>query len=359
MKLVLIDGFYLGQGRGIGNYIENLVVRFSQLQSSEILIVVACTYDAPDLMPEGGRVKLLRLPRLPFPIWENFLLPIVSAWIRPDVIHFPANSSPFFPVSGRRIVTIHDTIFLHSDDVVPQSWVLRQRIGRLYLSINARMLAKRYHRILTVSECSKRDIQNALGVIPERVAVIYEGPGITFKRGNVPFNSRRIILHFASRDPRKNTLRVIDAFHMSQASRSGFTLHLVGSGFTLNRIPSEIQRSVQIHEFLPVNQLQTLVDNTYLLLYPSLYEGFGMPIVEFQRLGIPVVTSNTSACLEVGATGSILVNPENVVDITRGIDALCSNYALAAVIAEAAVSNSHRFQWNDCARRILREYVTS
>jgi glycosyltransferase involved in cell wall biosynthesis len=358
LKLVLIDGFYLGRGRGVGNYIENLIRKFAEFSNSDIRIVVACTREAPNLVSKGGGVQLLRLPSLPFPLWENLLIPLVSAWIRPDVIHFPANSSSFLPVSGRRMVTIHDTIFLHPNDVVPQSLVLRQRIGRIYLGMNTRLLSKFYKRILTVSECSKRDIQSALGVIPESVAVIYEGPGLTFKPCNIQLKSRRIILHFASRDPRKNTERCIEAFRMSQASRLGFTLHLVGSGFSLDRIPSEIQGSVQVHEFLPVSQLQNLVDNTYLLLYPSLYEGFGMPIVEFQRLGIPVVTSSTSACSEVGATGSILINPENVVEIARGIDALCSNYALAADISEAALTNSLRFQWYDCARAVLKEYAT-
>jgi glycosyltransferase involved in cell wall biosynthesis len=358
MKLILIDGFYLGKGRGVGNYIKNLVSRISEVESTEINIVIACTDDALNMISEEGVVKLWRFPRLPFPIWENLLIPMLSAWLRPDVIHFPANTSPFLPISGRRMVTIHDTIFLHSHDVVPQSNVLRQRIGRLYLALNTRLLARYYKRILTVSECSKRDIQSALGVSSDRVKVIYEGPGITFTVGNVPLKSRKILLHFASRDPRKNTQRVIEAFQMSQASRSGFTLHLVGSGFSLSRIPSEIQSSVHIHEFLPVSKLQKLVDNTFLLLYPSLYEGFGMPIVEFQRLGIPVVTSNSSACAEVGANGSILVNPKNIADITRGIDALCNNDALAGVIAEAAFANSHNFQWDECAKAVLKEYVT-
>lgn len=355
MRLVLIDGFYFGKGRGVGNYIENLLSRFSDLQSSEVSIVVVCTKDALGLIPEREHVKLLCLPRLPFPLWENILIPAISAWLRPDVIHFPANTSPLIPVWGRRMVTIHDTIFLHSHEVVPHSRVLRQRIGRIYLGINTRLLANRYQRILTVSECSKRDIQTALEVINERVTVIYEGPGILFKNVEVPLKSRKIILHFASRDPRKNTQRAIEAFQMSKASRSGFTLHLVGGAF--NKIPIELQSSVKVHEFLPVSELQSLVDNTFMLLYPSLYEGFGMPIVEFQRLGIPVVTSNTSACFEVGAKGSILVDPENVADITRGIDALCNDEVLASVTGEAALENSLNFQWDECAKAVLKEYV--
>ena len=358
MKLILIDGFYMGRGRGVGNYIENLVLSLSKLPSSDVDIVVVCAGGVPDIAGQESPVRFLRMPRLPFPLWENLLIPLISAWLRPDIIHFPANSSSFLPVSGRRLVTIHDTIFLHSKDVVPHSRVLRQRIGRIYLALNARLLAARYERILTVSHYSKMDIQRVLGVIPERIAVLHEGPGLTFSSCDIPLKSRKIILHFASRDPRKNTQRVIDAFCLSKASRSGYTLHLIGSSFPLDEMPSEIQGEVRVHKFLPVDQLQALVDRTYLLLYPSLYEGFGMPIVEFQRLGIPVVTSNTSACAEVGASGSVLVDPENVNDIARGIDAVCNDYVFGDLLGKAALENALRFQWDNCAKGVLKEYAS-
>lgn len=358
MKTVLIDGFYLGRGRGVGNYVENLIRNFAERPLVDLRIVVASTVDCPDVMQEDSSVTILRLPRVPFPFWENIVMPLISLRIRPDLIHFPANSSPLLPVYGRRMVTLHDTIFLHPQSVVPQAQVFYQRLGRLYLSFNARMLAHRYTRILTVSECSKNDIISTLDVPSESIAVVYEGPGLSFAACNTSISTRKGILLFGSTDPRKNTKRAIAAFLASKASANGYFLNVVGSGYSVEDHSNDHLSAIRLHGFLSVERLQSLVDETCLLLYPSLYEGFGMPIVEFQRLGIPVLTSSTSACGEIGAQGCIMVDPKNLQAIADGIDSVCFDDNFAAVLSFASIKNSRRFLWKNCAEMVLREYAT-
>lgn len=356
MKVILIDGFYLGKGRGIANYIENVLSAINDMEIPDIRIVVACTRDASDKFYSDGAVHLLRLPKVPFPLWENLVLPLVSVLVRPDIFHFPANSSSFLPVVGRRVVTVHDTIFMQKNDVVPTSQVLRQRLGRWYLSWNARLLAKKYTSILTVSNFSKSDIIKHMKVSSDIVTVSSEGPGLVFNKSKIPLLHRRNIIHFASKDPRKNTERVIHAFCESRALNLGFTLHLVGFEGNEYFIPHDVRHAVKLHSFLSFDELQRLVDNTFLLLYPSLYEGFGMPIVEFQKVGIPVITSNSSACAEVGSAGCVLVDPLDISMMARNIDLLCTDNKFTAELSVLAEENASKYQWVSCANEVLATY---
>jgi glycosyltransferase involved in cell wall biosynthesis len=357
MKTILIDGFYLGRGRGVGNYIENLLNELRYLISSELRVVVVCRRDAVSNRESVPNLTLFYVPAFPFPVWENFLIPALSWFFKADKVHSPSNSSPLPPVHGRRLVTVHDTIFCHPESLVPRSRVLRQRVGRWYLRFNAYFNSGRYSKVMTVSNASKRDIASLLCVPIEKISVVYEGPGIIFNESPKLLANRRVVIHFASNDPRKNTGRCIDAFQRSGIWRYGYMLHLIGGVKLGLRIPDAIRGSVVCHQFLPLAELQRIVDEASVLLYPSLYEGFGMPIVEFQRVGVPVITSVTSACGEIAGDGAVLVDPASIEDISDGLTRLCGDSIFAESVSRRAKINAARFSWERCARAVIEEYL--
>lgn len=357
MKTVLIDGFYLGRGRGVGNYIENLLNELGQLTPPDLRIVVVCRRGAAINREGFPNLKLLHAAALPFPFWENLTIPVFSWFLKADVVHSPSNSSPLLPVHGRRLVTVHDTIFCHPESMVPRSRVFRQRVGRWYLRFNSYFNARRYSKVLTVSNASKRDIASILCVPTESISVVYEAPGVVFNEGPQSLPNRRAVVHFASNDPRKNTARCIEAFYLSGIWRDGYVLHLVGGAKLGLRIPEAIRGSVVCHQFLPVAELQRIVDEAFVLLYPSLYEGFGMPIVEFQRVGVPVITSLTSACGEIAGQGAVLVDPESVEDICGGLTRLYLDGVFAESVSRQGKINAARFSWERCALAVIREYL--
>jgi len=357
MKTVLIDGFYLGRGRGVGNYIENLLNELHHLMPMDLRIVVVCRRGAAINRENFLNLKLLHAAPLPFPFWENLIIPFLSWRLGADVVHSPSNSSPLLPVHGRRLVTVHDTIFCHPQSLVPRSRILRQRVGRWYLRFNLYFNSRRYSKVLTVSNASKRDIASILRVPMGSISVVYEAPGLVFNEGPQLLINRRAVVHFASNDPRKNTARCIDAFQLSGIWRDGYVLHLVGGAKLELRIPDAIRDSVVCHQFLPLADLQSVVGEAFVLLYPSLYEGFGMPIVEFQRIGVPVITSSTSACGEIAGEGAVLVDPESIEDICDGLTRLCNDGEFAESVSRRGKSNAARFSWERCARAVIREYL--
>lgn len=356
MKLVMIDAFYLGKGRGIANYIENLLDQFNTIENLNTKILVVSTHRATNFKYSNPMIDVITLPNMPFPIWENLIIPSITMLFRPDVVHFPANSSPLIPICGKRIVTVHDTIFMHGTDIVPRSEIFRQKFGRMYLSANLRILANRYSHILTVSNCSKNDILSFLKIDRKKITVSYEGPGLLFSGGPTRIESRKNILHFASKDPRKNTKRVIEAFLKSKAIELGFKLHLVGYEETIHLKHISTHPSIYKHSFLNFNELQKIVDETFLLLYPSLYEGFGLPIVEFQRIGIPVITSKTSACAEIGSSGCFLVDPYSEFEITDSLNIFCQNPLHINELSYLSKINAQKFDWEKCAKDVLFIY---
>lgn len=357
MARIIIDGFYLNSGRGIGNYIQNLLNQISGFlpPNTQIHVIYKSGSIAQDY--DSANINYVKIPYVPFPIWEFFVIPIISFLLRANIVHFPANSSSPLPIHGKRIVTIHDTIFMHSPKLVPQSPVFRQRIGRLYLAWNLRFNARRYDEILTVSQCSKNDIINLTNVDPQKICVTSEGPGQHFTSSQKPIAMRRSILHFASEDPRKNTKRAIDAFLKSSAPSKGYTLELIGGQGLSKILNTGYSPFIRSHPPLSSNNLQSILDETALLLYPSLYEGFGMPIIEFQAVGIPVITSNKSSCAEIGAQGSILITPEDTMQISNSIDLVISNIDVALRMQKDGILNSQKFSWEKTAKLTLEAYL--
>lgn len=232
-------------------------------------------------------------------------------------------------------------------------------------------LRRRTRDYLTISEFSKSEITAIFHVPPERIRVVPCACSERFhpvteeetlralrEKYDLP---ERFLLFVGNTNPRKNLRRLLTAFDM--VKDKGYPHELViagGQGWKFDR-ESELsalrnKESVRFIGFVPDEDMPTLYSAAEAFLFPTLYEGFGIPVLESQRCGTPVVTSNCTSLPEVGGEGAIYVDPLDVEDMAKGIETLLSDKKLAAALAEKGYRNAERFSW-DRSAALLNEII--
>ncbi len=357
--MILIDGFHAGTGRGVGNYVDNIIYRMEDSIKISKKITIIVRKNQFKQSQNFHKIRIIMLPSFPFPVWENIVIPLFCWFLRPTILHSPCNSSPLVPIFSRRFLTLHDVIFLHGKDKVKPSKSIYQRVGRLYLKINLKILFRFYSKIFTVSDFSRNEIINKLPIMPDRVIRIYEGAGSELKEQRRTFKKEKIVIHFGSDDPRKNTLNTIKAFQRSEMAKNDFKLIVIGScdqNFILSKVDDFCKEKIHFKGFVSTSELVGYANSSFCLCYCSLYEGFGMPIIEFQEIGVPVITSNSTSCSEICGNGGILVDPMNIASITFALDSLWTDRDLYQKTVTAGYKNIHRFSWQKCTSELVRFY---
>jgi glycosyltransferase involved in cell wall biosynthesis len=234
-------------------------------------------------------------------------------------------------------------------------------------------------RILAVSQFTKKDIQRLFKIPDERIEVVYNAIDERFRQGHATHADREFIAEryqtnypfilYAGRiSPHKNIIRIIEAFSALKTElekEDKFPdLKLIIIGDEVSRHPdlrrtvikSGVQNDVRFLGFVPIEVLRTFYDVAKVFVFPSLYEGFGLPPLEAMAHGTPVVTSNTSSLPEVVGNGAVLVNPENVFEIMRAIHRVLVDQSLREKLKLRGYEQVQRFSWEDSVQRILRVY---
>jgi glycosyltransferase involved in cell wall biosynthesis len=268
----------------------------------------------------------------------------------------------------RAVVTIHDIIHL----LYPQ--FLPSRAAHLYARVMIRRALARADRILTVSWNSKRDLVDYFGVAGSRIEVVYNGVAEAFRSETSAQERRRVaeryglpdnyLLFLGGAKPHKNVQNVVRAF--AEARRAGdlpHTLVLAGpmpdNPARLEALLSalELRDAVRRPGIVPEDDLPGLYAGASVFLYPTLYEGFGLPVVEAMASGVPVLTSATSALQEIAGGYAYVVDPMDVDAIAKGIRALALDEALRANFAELGRKRALDFSWDKAAERTLEVYA--
>lgn len=246
-----------------------------------------------------------------------------------DVLHVPHYNIPLF-YRGKMIVTIHDLTHLILPEFLPNKFAL------FYAKFMLRMAVKRASTLITVSENTKNDILNFFKVDPNKIEVVYNGVGDEFiikppekieylyKKYNIPKN-KKILMYVGNMKPHKNLLRLLEAFSKLK-NIDKYRLVLVGKSF-INQINLQNEEGkLNITDYVihtGIVSQEELVDFynlSDLFVFPSLYEGFGLPIIEALSCGTNVVCSNTSSMPEVGGKFVNYFDPNNTEDITKSIE---------------------------------------
>lgn len=297
-------------------------------------------------------------------IWTIFPLPyhlFFSA--KADVSFFFNYFVPPF-VSGKKVVVIHDMSF----KVYPETSRLRTRS---MMKINLTRSCKRADHIVTVSEFSKQEILKYMNIAPEKVSVIYPAcdpkifntalePSIDIiqKKYNIP---KRYLLYLGTLEPRKNIRRLIQAY--SQAKKNHLDLPplvVAGKkGWLYQDIFNEVIAQEMINNiiftgYLPDKEIIGLLKGATAFLFPSLYEGFGMPVLEAMACGTPVLTSDCSSLPEVVDTAAILVDPLSVDSIREGIEDIAFNETLRQKLSKEGLQQAKKFTWAAAVTKLTK-----
>jgi glycosyltransferase involved in cell wall biosynthesis len=351
---------------GIGTYIRNLLRHLARQQTGTeyVLLCRRADLDVAERLGPNFRAVLETSPA--YSIREQLHVPWVLRRERPDVFHSPHYVLPP-AVPCRAVVTIHDTIHLTFPQYLPN------RAAHAYARAAMWAAVRRSDRILTVSEASKRDILTFFNVPEEKVVVVYNAIDERFwHQPNAEQVARvrerfqldgRYVLYVGNIKPHKNVVRLIEAFH---ALRRGVLedLKLVIIGDEISKYPG-LRRAVHVHKlhkhvrflgYLPDDTLAVLYRLASVFVFPSMYEGFGLPPLEAMASGTPVVTSNVSSLPEIAGDAALLVDPYDTEAIVDGMRRVLTEPSLAAELRRRGFVRARDFSWDRSVARTSSVY---
>ncbi|MFP4439699.1 MAG: glycosyltransferase family 4 protein [Chloroflexaceae bacterium] len=352
---------------GVSHYIEQLLQHLARVdQTNQYTIFTTRGLDAAALgLPPHFTVQPSRFPtinpRVRIP-WEQFLAPLILRRQRADLFHGTLNVVPLAcPVPS--VVTIHDLAFIR----FPYTF---RSYNRTYLDLATRVSVRRATRILAVSEHTKREVVGLLGVPAERVVVTPNAARAHFRppaaEALAAFRTRhrlpeQFVLYVGTLEPRKNLTTLLDAY--AQVARRSTVPLLVGGGkgWMYDAVFARLEAlglRDQVHfvGYLDEEELPLWYAAARLFVFPSLYEGFGMPPLEAMACGTPVVTSNSSSLPEVVGDAGLMVAPTDVDALAAAIMRLLNDDFLHADLRERGLRRAQQFAWRTTAERTRDAY---
>lgn len=313
--------------------------------------------DAPpeDLFPRAAHV---RRHIIPWPRAWTHLRFAAALWrLRPDVTFVPAHTLPFaFP--GRAVVTAHDLGFRH----FPQAHPTRQR---RYLDLTTRYSARRAAVVLADSQATANDLGHFYATPPGRVRVVYPGvdaPPIhevdLGERYGLP---ERYFLFLGTLQPRKNIARIVQAYHRYRAAVNDPAALVLagGKGWLFDPAWTADVPGVLLPGYIDDADKGALYHAALGLVFPSLYEGFGFPVIEAMHCGLPVIASNTSSLPELVGDAGLLVDPLDVSAISGAMIRLHREPDLRETLRAAGRAQANRFTWDAAARQVMDALETA
>lgn len=352
---------------GIGTYIRNVLVELARLDHSTEYILL-CKPDDVAIVPAlGPNFRVVPERAALYSIGEQIRVPMALARERVHLLHEPHYTLP--PLTRcRSVVTIHDCIHL----MFPRD--LPNRLAHVYARGSIWSAARQADRVMTVSEASKRDILRFVDVPPDKVSVIYNAIDERFLRPPDEAEMDRVrqrwqlthpfVLYVGNIKRHKNVERLIDAF--ARARVGGLEdLQLVIVGDEISKYPAlrqavhrhRLDKQVRFLGFQPYGTLASIYRLARAFVFPSLYEGFGLPPLEAMACGTPVVTSNVSSLPEVAGGAALLVDPHDADAIAEGIRRAVTDEALRATLIEKGAARARDFSWAQSVAAIHKIYM--
>ena len=342
-----------------GGYRQTGVSRYI----GELLDAMEPLLDETDELAVFGR-RIAPIARRPLAriVWEQSILPVTALWQRVDVLHGPLNIIPL-AMHAPTVVTVHDLAFLHFPGQLP-------RARRAYMIAATRLSAGNADRVIAVSERTAADLAAWLPHVQDRIAVIPEAPSPAIERvsGDAldEFKvrssiGRPYVLAVGTLEPRKNLPFLLRAF-AAVSDRFPHDLVLVGpEGWMTGEFHQTLEGlnlgdRVRMTGFVSDQDLGGWYSGADLFVFPSTYEGFGLPTVEAMRCGAPLLVSDSSCFPEVVGGDGMLVSPTDQAAWSDALVAVLTDRTLNAHLRERSLAGAARFSWERTASETLRVY---
>jgi len=376
---------------GIGTYIRNLVRALAKVDDRNQYQLITNEETVPEFsnLPSNFKTTIFARANKKGTVQSGLAQIRYGLFLRKleaDLFHIPLNAVPLL-MPKPYLVTIHDMSTL----LFASQLGYRNRLRHFYL----RRGLIRADRVMAVSMATCRDVEAVLGIPMSRMRVVYNAPDPTFRAPmapattcvngeeygyplNYPAEIQRVLdryrihypylLYVGRTNPQKNIPRLVEAFAVLRGEIRDHPeyrdLRLLIIGDEISRYPelrhaviqSRVEDTVRFLGFVPIDTLRSFYQAASAFVFPSLYEGFGLPPLEAMASGTPVVCSHVSSLPEVVGDAAEIVNPENVFDIARGMREVLLDRKRRAVLVERGFAQARRFSWERTAQQVLDAY---
>jgi glycosyltransferase involved in cell wall biosynthesis len=358
---------------GVGTYTRNVVRTLGRLDRENKYFLIGSPEKVKEIGSLPANFHTVPLLEPDTTTKGYFEFRVILKRLECDLVHIPHLFWMPRALPCPYVMTVHD-LLEHMSRAKGRSNLRRSlhyQLTRHVLSAAARIFA--------VSQFSKSEIEKLFGIPASRIEVVYNAIDERFLHGHASTADRQLIaerylvtypfLLYAGRiSPHKNLVRIIEAFSAlrGELDKEGkfpdLKLIIIGDDLSghpdLRRtvVRSGVQNDVRFLGFVPIEILRIFYDVAHVFLFPSLYEGFGLPPLEAMAHGTPVVTSNTSSLPEVVGNAAVLVNPENVFEIMRATHCVLVDQNLRDKLKQRGYEQAKRFSWDNSVRRILKVY---
>jgi len=371
MKIAIDVRTVLPNRSGVGNYVLHLVQNLRQVDPEPIYYFLAQKKNLSLL----GNLAREQNPLLTIfshenhplsDFWEHFILPIRLKRMGINVFHGPASLIPFRKNHCGLIVTIHDLVAFLFPETIPLKY-------GAYMRYLLRQAVKRADMIIAVSYHTKKDLIQILKVPPEKIVVIHEAPSPIFspcdkKEAQARLKQRygitkKFIYHLGNIEPRKNLIVLLEAFtrvcqdlgneyQLVVSGQKGWLTHSL-SHF-LKNYPAQDQ--VLFTGYVPMEDIPLFMNGAEVFVFPSLYEGFGLPVLEAMSCGTPVISSNCSSIPEIVGLAGVLIDPTDIQELADSIIGLLRNPEEKMRLSQLGKEQAALFSWDEVARKTLDVY---
>ncbi len=354
-QLIINLSILLSQPTGIGNYAQNI---FSYLKSLQPTLLVAQKYLDFDCYPipsnltpnHGTKGHLNRL------LWTQFKLPQIYKNLKSSLLFSPLPEAPLYS-SCRFVVT--------SFDMIPLRFAKRFSPLTAYHRYYTPQVLKQAQHIICISQTTAKDITDFYQIPASKITAIPLAHDRThFLPLNLP--TRNYFLYIGRQDPYKNIQRLISAF-AALPNCKDYELWLVGpidSRYTptlkVQIAELGVTNHVKFLDYVPYSELPKIINEAIALVFPSLWEGFGLPVLEAMACGTPVITSNLSSLPEVAGDAAILIDPYNTGEITEAMQAIATNSELRSRLRTLGLNRACQFSWAKtglATAEVIKQYL--
>jgi len=351
---------------GLGRYVKEVVDRIVEMDDENRYVVFLSKDNFDDFQSEKKNIKKVLVKTRWYTFMEQIVMPFFIFREKINLMFFLHFNVPVFSRT-KFVVTIHDLILItHPSKRATTLNGFFYRIKNLAYRFVIRHAVQRSEKVIAVSEFTKKDILENFRTNEDKIKVIYEGvfdkksaqnnlDNSSFLRYNI---TQPYLLYVGNAFPHKNLEALIQVFKKISKTRDDLSLVFVGKeDFFYKRLKSEAGDTPKIKflGFVPDDDLVHVYKNASIYVFPSKYEGFGIPPLEAMREGCPVASSNASCMPEVLGSAASYFDPNNLDEMQKTIEGLIDNQSLKEDLIEKGFIQTKKYSWDDCAKTVLEE----
>jgi glycosyltransferase involved in cell wall biosynthesis len=357
MKLIINGDFLAKPKTGMGQYLLQILKH--QKWNYEIIILIP-EYLRPSVknIPKSiqKQIKYIstwytRNDLIAQVLWEKSIFPKLVLQLKADIVWSPHPSLSYIPQIPH-IMTVHDVIYWRLPEYIP-NWKVNVYVKLLKEAI------KNAYQIITISSFSAQEIADIFELEAKNIPIIYPASPRIASKEALPLQEK-YIFYEGGLDIRKNVTQLIEAFAIIAPKFPNLNLYIAGNYFESPLIPNipalisqyNVEDRVKLLGYISDEDMVKYIQGAEILVYPSLYEGFGIPIIEGLSLGTPVITSNIGAMKEVGADAAVLINPNSAKSIAKGIQSILQDDLLRQSLIYKGYERAKEFDWNISAQQL-------